>query len=330
MPEAEVGLERVAIEVEQTRVRPGLHFGDDPRHIDVEHEDQVGFIDQRVAAVADVVRVVAGEVHVLRVHFAHGEAHAIRQFGEFGHRLGLTTHITRDDQRLARRRQGVQQFAGAVRRQPGHERRLPVLSGLFGRHRRLVPHLACAGEVHGAGGLGAGQLDAAHQHLVDHLGGAHFVRPLHVLAADLVLACAVLRVVDELGARAHTLAAHRYRGKTGDDDRRHPAACCVVDAAAQVLRAHVHVHQHHLRLAGFHGVAVCGAEGGHLVRADDDLRHFSAVHIDVRKGLDERRVVTAQVAEDVVHAQTRCFFKHAPSSGGRSGFGCLCGHGCFC
>jgi hypothetical protein len=69
MPEAQPMFDRIRIDVEQLRLRCGLYIGHDPGDVDIDHQYQVGLIDQGIAAVAKIMRMVAGKIDILRTDF---------------------------------------------------------------------------------------------------------------------------------------------------------------------------------------------------------------------------------------------------------------------
>lgn len=109
--------------------------------------------------------------------------------------------------------------------------------------------------------------------------------------------------MDVLGTGADPVGRLAYRRQARHHDRGHAAAAGVVHAAAEILRADVHVHQYELGPAGHHGVAVGGAQGGHFVGADNHARRGFARCPKAGKGFDEGGMVAAQVGEDAVDPQ---------------------------
>src|SRR5882757_5621671 len=57
-----------------------------------------------------------------------------------------------------------------------------------------------------------------------------------------------------------------------------------------------------LAAAGSDGVARRHVDGGDFVRAEDGLGGLAAVTLEGRHGLDERRVIRAKIAEQIVAA----------------------------
>ena len=200
---------------------------------------------------------------------------------------------------------GAGQGAGDLGHEVGAER--------GGRHRRvlrrvghlrldlLLHHLARANQVDRAGGFAAGDLQRPLHELLDVAPGADLVVILGVVAQDAALVVHVLDPVDELVPAARQLALDRERGGAGEDQHRNPAPGGVVDRAAQVLGAGVHMHQHSLGFPGHRGVGVRRAEGHGLVRADDQFRQVRAMAFRPGLGerLDQARMVAAEVGEHV-------------------------------
>jgi hypothetical protein len=88
------------------------------------------------------------------------------------------------------------------------------------------------------------------------------------------------------------LARHQQHGNA--------AAEQIVHRGAGVGGADVDMDQHALRLAGDERVAAGHVRGGVLVRAEDDVRQLLAALLAARHLLDDRRVVSAEVAEQML------------------------------
>jgi len=88
--------------------------------------------------------------------------------------------------------------------------------------------------------------------------GADLVVVLDVVAQDAALIADVLDPVDELVTPAGQLALEGERGRAREDEDGNATAHRVTHRAAEILRAHVDMDDHGLRLAGHHRVGVRG------------------------------------------------------------------------
>jgi len=175
------------------------------------------------------------------------------------------------------------------------------------RSQRLLHHLTRRDQVHRAGRLAAGELQGAVHELLDVCPRADLVVVLDVVAQYAALIPDILDPLDELGAAAGQLTVLRERHRTRENQHRDASAHGVVDAAAEVLRARVDMHQHGLRLPGDHRVSVRGGHGDGLVGADDDVRQRvrPALRAGLRHRLEQPRMIAAEVGEDIRDAGLR-------------------------
>ena len=104
-------------------------------------------------------------------------------------------------------------------------------------------------------------------------------------------------------ARADQLVAGRVRRLAGHQQHRQPAAEDIVHGGGGVGGADVDMHQHALAAPGHEGVARRHMGGGVLVRTGDDGRQRIAALSPVRDLLDDRRVIGAEIAEQVLDAE---------------------------
>ena len=118
----------------------------------------------------------------------------------------------------------------------------------------------------------------------------------------------VLCVVNEFSSVTRLLIRHGGGRQPRNNDHWNASSCGVVHTAAQVLCANVHMDQDHLRFARDHGVTMSSAQGGHFVGADDDGWAVLALGMQGCKGFNERRVIAAQIGENVFNAQLRRIF----------------------
>ncbi len=101
-------------------------------------------------------------------------------------------------------------------------------------------------------------------------------------------------------ARALELAARRERRLAGHQQHRDAAAEQVVHRGRGIGGADVDVHQHALAAPGHECVTGRHVGGGILVRAADDAGQRFAAAAPMRDLLDDRRMIGAEIAEQVV------------------------------
>ena len=173
-------------------------------------------------------------------------------------------------------------------------------------HRGCVPGLgqrfARQHEIHRALGVAVRHGVGAPQHLLGDDAGGQRPLPLHVVAHDRAL---VERLLDEMHvgvARAGQLPAHGVGRSSRHQQQRDAAAADVVRRHRRVRSPHVHVHHHGLPAPRHHRVAGCHVHRGVLVRAQHRRRQRAPLLAPARHLLDQRRVVGAQVAEQVLDA----------------------------
>jgi hypothetical protein len=129
-------------------------------------------------------------------------------------------------------------------------------------------------------------------------------------------------------ARADELVRGGERRLAGHQQHGQPAAEDVVHGGRRVGGADVDMHQHALAASGHQRVAGRHVRRGVLVRAADRLRHRLAALLAVGQLLDDRRMVGAEIAKEIVDADLVEAFQQ--EIGGRMGLriGCrACVHG---
>ena len=88
----------------------------------------------------------------------------------------------------------------------------------------------------------------------------------------------------------------------GHEQHRQPAAVEIVHGVGGIGGADIDMHQHALAAAGNERIAAGHVGGGVLVRAADDFRQRLAALPPVCHLFDDRRVIGAEIAEQILDA----------------------------
>jgi hypothetical protein len=165
---------------------------------------------------------------------------------------------------------------------------------------RLGENLARQHEVHRAGRLALHDRVRASQDLLAGDARRQCVFPLHIGPYEAAL---IERLLDEVHigvARPFQLAEARERRRAGDQQDRHPIAEQVVHAERRIGGARVHVDQYGLALSRHLRVPAGHVDGHVLVWAQHDLRRLEAVRVEASELFDQRRMIGAEIAEQVL------------------------------
>ena len=294
--------QRIVGDLDHRRLGPRRLQRREPRRVRLDDEDRVGLEQVRARVVAAEQRVIVREVQVGAVLVEDRHGQRLGQRHQRRHRLRIAPGRLGDDDRIARAGQHVHCALdvlgiGHRARRRRDARRIEVLD----RAQVLGQHLAGQGEVDGPLGLAPRDGQRPVHDRLDLRSHAQLVVPLHELAHHGALIERLLGPVDVAVARARQAGLGDRRAAGGDQDRR-VGAGGVDDAAQRIGGAHDHVDHDDLRPPGHHGVAVGHAHGGDLVRdrqgAGQDLALGGALGVR----LDQRREVSARVAEEIFDA----------------------------
>jgi hypothetical protein len=230
------------------------------------------------------------------------------KFGEFGDQLGGTRaapRIAGDQDRVL----GGKELVGELR----HHRRIGAarrhgaelfariaahLVGVPGLRERLPLHH----QVDRATRLALHDRVRAPQRLLDDDAGGQRPFPFHIRAHQAALVDRLLHEMHVGIAGADQFAARREWRLAGHQQHRDAAPEQVMHRGRGIGGADVDVHQHTLALSRHVGIAGRHMRRGVLVRAADDGRNGLAAFAPVRHLLDDRRVVGAEIAEQIVDA----------------------------
>ena len=202
----------------------------------------------------------------------------------------------------------------------------------------LRQRLALRHEIDRAGRLRLHDGVGAAQRLLHHDAGRQRPFPFHVGPHQRALVDRLLHEVHVGVARADQLVARGVGRLARHQQHRQAAAEQVVHRVGGVGGADVDVHQHGLAAAGHRRIAHRHMRRGVLVRAEHHVRHLLAALLPVRHRLDGRRVVGAEVAEQVLDAELVQALDEVVGGGvlgrvadlrGGGGVGRGLGHGCY-
>jgi hypothetical protein len=122
-------------------------------------------------------------------------------------------------------------------------------------------------------------------------------------------------------ARADQLVIGGVGRLAGHEQNRQPAAVGIVHGVGGVGGADVDMHQHALAASGHEGVALRHVRRRILVRAVQHARNRLAAFLAVRHFLDDRRMVGAEIAEQVFDTELVQAFEEIIGGGEIRGVG---------
>ncbi len=281
------------------------HVLGDPRHIDIDQQADIG-VGQRLgrhepAMAGRIVR----QVEMNGTEFDDADAGKLRQLVEQRDRGGIAARIGRDQKGLLGSQQPGRDGIDRLAIDGAHGCRAKTLLGI-GADLALGPELGqrLAREGHVDRPLGVAhhhRVGPAQRLLGDHARG-QVVFPFCVRPDQRRL---VERLLDEVHvgvARPQKLAARGVGSAAGHQQNRDAGAADIVQGHRRIGGAGIDMHHHALAATGREEVARCHVRRRDLVRADHGLGRLSAVALEGGHRLDDRRVVGAEVAEDVVAA----------------------------
>ena len=277
----------------------------DPRHVHVHQQTDVGLGDVPSRQKSAPARRSARQVEIGGIELEHANAGEPREFLDHTRRPAVAARISRDQDRVSRREQPLCNGGDCARTgRPGAGRAIALLRKRA--HRACIPGLgqrfARQHEIHRPLGVAVRHGVGAPQHFLGDDAGGQRPLPLHVVAHDRALVERLLDEMDVRVARAGQLAAHGVGRLARHQEQRDAAAADVMRRHRRVRSADVDVHHHGLPAPRHHRVAGCHVHRGVLVRAQHRRRQRAPLFAPARHLLDQRRVVGAQVAEQVLDA----------------------------
>ena len=188
---------------------------------------------------------------------------------------------------------------GARRHRPEAFRRIGADLAL---RPQLGQGLAREGEIDGAARVALHHRVGAAQRLLGDHPGRQIVFPLGVGPHDARLVERLLHEMHVGVARAQKLAARREGRLAGHQQHRDAGAAEIVQRHRRVGGAGIDMDHHALAAARRDGVARRHVHRGVLVRAEDGRGRRPVGALEGGHGLDQRRVIGAEVAEQIVEA----------------------------
>ncbi len=282
-----------------------LVHGRDPGDIAVDDENGVGCFEQRVLPLLVplarlVERIVVRKVHRTRNGFKNADSELLAKPHQLADGSRIAAEIRGHDKRTLCLGERGDNRCGGVGRKRRRRDRPPLRRIDRNRGSELfLQHFSRGHQIDRPFRVAVGDLQRAMHDLLHVPAGADLVVVFHVAADDAALIADVLEPVDELVAAAAKLSLLRKGRGAGKDEDRGAAFGGIVDSAAERLGAAFDVDEHGLRLAAHLREAVGAAQRHHLVRAGDQARNLPAGHLCLRDRLDQRRVIAAEIGEDV-------------------------------
>ena len=141
----------------------------------------------------------------------------------------------------------------------------------------------------------------------------------------------LLHEMDVGVAGADQLVMRRIRRLAGHQQHRQAAAIEIMHGVGGIGGADIDMHQHALAAAGDQRIAAGHMRGGVLVRTAHDVRHRLAAFAAMRHLLDDRRMIGAEITEQIVDADLFEALEQVISAGEIADVGVppyCCVHGC--
>ena len=286
------------------RIVVRLHVGGEPRHLDVDQQPDIGLRDRVCRREAGKAWTVMRDI-ARRVRLEHGDTGELREFLDHLRRAGVASGVAGDQDRIFRRdeplgerrhhlRIGAAGGRGAepVGRIAADLVHAPVLS------QRLALHH----QINRPARLALHDRMRPLQRLFDDNAGRKRPLPLQIGPHQARLIERLLHPMHVGIARADQFAVRGKRRLAGHQQDRQATAEQVVHRVRGIGGADVDVNDHALTAPGDQSVASRHVRSGVLVRTADDLRHRLAKLAMARHLLDDRRVIGAEITEQIIYA----------------------------
>jgi len=263
-------LERVDVDVEDLGVFLWVALSVDPRHVAVDDQDDVGGFDAAVDSVSHPDRgsMIRWETHVRSTRIQHAQAFdRFRQLDEFGHRSMIASTVSGDDEWFLGLHERLGNLFDSTLGQSRGFDRTPMCLLQVIRLQVFLHRLSRTDQIHRALWIAHRERQRPIDHLLDILTRLDLPCVAAVLRHDLLLIRHVLDPMDVFGPGPAHLALDGKGRQTGEDEDGSATAGRVVDGSAETLGAHIHVHDHALRLVGQTSVSIRHGKCHHLVES---------------------------------------------------------------
>ena len=303
-PHRRAKLEHVDVDMGPEGVVVRLRVGGKPGRFDVDQEADIGLRQGLVRRKADEARAFVGDV-ALRVGFENRNAGELRELVDLGRARRIEAAIAGDQDRVLRRQQplgerGDERRIGAgsgQRPEPVGREAMDLVDAPMLRQRLALHH-----QIDRPARRALHDRIGALQRLLDHHARRQRPLPLDVRPHQAALVERLLHEVDVGVARADQFVMRGVRRLAGHQQHRQAAAIEIMHGVGGIGGADIDMHQHALAAAGDQRIAAGHVRGGILVRAAHDVRHRLAAFAAMRHLLDDRRMIGAEVTEQIVDA----------------------------
>ncbi len=305
-PHREIALLGIDVDVRPPGRGIVRHVARDPRHVDIDQQPDIGLGQRLGRHEAAMAGRIVRQAHVERIELDHPDAGKAHQLVEHGNGLVVAPGIGGDQQRPL----SGEQLAGdgldgagidATRRHSAEALRRIGADGALAE--TLGQGLARESEIDRPLGIALHHcMGAAQRFLGDHA-GRQVVFPLGVRPHHARLVERLLHEVHVGVARAQKLAARGEGRLAGHQHHRNARPAEIVQRHRRIGRSSIDMHHHALAAAGGDGIARRHVHGGVFVRAKDGSRHRAAGTPESSHRLDQRGMVGAEVAEQIVEAE---------------------------
>ena len=303
-PHRRAALEHVDIDVSPERFVVHLHIGRKPRRFDIDEQPDVGVGQRFVRRKTGKARALVGDV-AFRVGFEDRNAGELRELVDFLRRQRIHAAITGDQDRVRRREQAVGERGDKLRVRPGAGQRAePVGRKTFDvvDAPMLRQRLALHHQINRPARRALHDRISPLQRFLDDDAGRQRPLPFGVRPHQAAL---IERLLDEMHvgvAGADQFVMRRIGRLARHQQHRQAAAVEIVHGVGSVGRTDIDMHKHALAAAGDQSIAAGHVRGGVFVRAAHDVRHRLAAFTPMRHLLDDRRVIGAEITEQIVDA----------------------------
>ena len=282
----------------------GLHVARKPRHVDVDEQSHIGLGHRLVRRKADKARAVVRDI-VGHVGFVDGDAGELRQRVDRIGGVRMASGIAGDQDRIFRRQQFLGERRDELRIGAAARRRgklvggiAPDLVGVPMLRQRLALHH----QINRAARLALHDRIRPPQRLLDDDARRQRPFPFQIGPHQARLIERLLHEMHVSVARADQFVVDRIRRLARHQQHRQTAAEQIVHGVRGIGGTDIDMNQHALAAPGDQRIAGRHMRGGVLVRAAHHARHRLAAFAAMRHLVDDRRVIGAEIAKQVIDA----------------------------